>query len=875
MRLHRLELHNVKGIEHQVVDFADQSVTVISGANETGKSTLVEAFTRLLDTKYTSNAKTIKVLRPKTRDAVPKVSAEFTIGTDRVEVVKEFSGSASAKMTLKYVSGSKRGNSLTAGEAEDELQALLAHTDQALWSALNEFSTDPFKQMPLTSSNALTAALRKAAGLASSNNDTSVITQAKRERDKFFTAQKGNPTGDYARLINDLNQSKNQLDLARKRIKEIEETENNLSKEQSRATQLSQDLAQAKEHLAKVNENQAQIIQAQQKADEAQAQVTQVHTAQRLCQSEYDQRQGLIKDEEHIRNELDEIEKQIKDLKSQLAQAKSELEKAETRVKDANKHQNNCEEAWNLAATCSQFLRLKTELAKAENQLKDHAANRSQLTKIEASLESEPIKKGVGEYLVAEIVQASGELKAAEAALKAASTKLRIKRLGKAKELIIDGEAMQITESSDVEITGESTVVVPDSWQFNFVVGESLQYREKVSQARLRYQEALAAAGAESLEQAQKRLNAVTKATYEADAIRKQLTSIDADELTTRVRDLREQISDLATQCQPSVSLTEAIEEEKLAKTKLDSARQLCLSAVEKHKKLDEHRQTIVSELSRLLGIQDGKTGQAELVAKQLASARETVPDQKLTDDLDQANLNLAKAQEIKAAADKKLAALDVEECQQNLKSCEQAVISTEKNLKECHEAVNTLKGQLIGLRAKSCQQDLDEAETKYQSLELAHERITIKAKAARLLYETLAANLAKAQSAYQLPFGAAINKLGARVYDDPDFAVRLADDLTITARTLGGLEINFEQLSAGAKEQLLILAKLAAAMLVDTDDGVPVFLDDELGHTDPDRAREIASEIGKAGQGTQLIILTSNAGRYAELTNRKDIKIS
>ena len=70
-------------------------------------------------------------------------------------------------------------------------------------------------------------------------------------------------------------------------------------------------------------------------------------------------------------------------------------------------------------------------------------------------------------------------------------------------------------------------------------------------------------------------------------------------------------------------------------------------------------------------------------------------------------------------------------------------------------------------------------------------------------------------------------------------------------------------------------MAKLAAAMLVDADDVVPVFLDDELGHTDPDRAREIASEIGKAGQGTQLIILTSNADRYAELTNRKDINIS
>lgn len=873
MRLHRLELDNVKGVEHQVVGFADEAVTVISGANEAGKSTLVEAFSMLMKTRHTSAKKEVKALRPKTRDAAPRVAAEFTIGAHRVKVVKEFSGDASAKMTLAYLSGPNAGGSFTGGDAENHLDALRDQTDQALWSALNDTAADPFQQAPLTSSNALTAALQKAAGL-NDNADSSIVSLAKRERDNYFTAQRGKPTGEYARLINDFASASTELDTARQKVSDIEQTENDLSEAQVLANQLAQELRIAKIHLNQAEKDQAEAAQARQQAKEAAAQVSQASIAQKLCQNNFDTRASLIAGADNARAKVSEIAAKTSLLNEQLAPIKAALEKANAEVETAKQGQQECEENWNQALAASQFLRVKDELGKAEIRLKEHAADRDRLAKIEAILESQPINSSDGKRLVDEITKASIEVKAAEAALSAASTKLRVDRLGETSELIVDAQKVQIADSQEIDISGNTTIVIPESWRFNFIAPKSSQYRKDVAATRCRYEKALTSAGVKSLEEARQRLDEVNRAGYDAQAIRQRLASVNLTELESRVQSLRTQMGDLAAKRQPTGSLTEAIQAEEDAKTRLESSRQTHKMAVETYQNLDNQRQLIEGELNKLLGGQEGAYAQADSLNKQLAAEREKVGDKALADKLDQANRHLATTQDAKDAADKRLADLDADKRQERFNICTQDVANTRRRLQEARERVSRLEGRLDTASSESCQQRLDDAETKYQSLSLTQKRMNIKAEAAKLLYETLAANLASSQKAYRRPFTAAINRLGADIYHDPDFAVRLADDLTITARTLDGVEIAYEQLSAGAKEQLLILVKLAAASLVDRDEGVPVFLDDELGHTDPERARQMASELSNAGAHAQLIVLTADETRYAELKNRKDIRI-
>ena len=50
--------------------------------------------------------------------------------------------------------------------------------------------------------------------------------------------------------------------------------------------------------------------------------------------------------------------------------------------------------------------------------------------------------------------------------------------------------------------------------------------------------------------------------------------------------------------------------------------------------------------------------------------------------------------------------------------------------------------------------------------------------------------------------------------------------------------------------------------------------LDDALGHSDPQRLRRLASAITTAGERTQVIVLTSNPERFANLREAHRIEM-
>lgn len=64
MRLHRLVLSNYRGIGHREIEFADRGVTVVSGPNEVGKSSMIEALDLLLESKDRSSKKDVKQIKP-------------------------------------------------------------------------------------------------------------------------------------------------------------------------------------------------------------------------------------------------------------------------------------------------------------------------------------------------------------------------------------------------------------------------------------------------------------------------------------------------------------------------------------------------------------------------------------------------------------------------------------------------------------------------------------------------------------------------------------------------------------------------------------------------------------------------------------------
>ena len=75
MKLHRLILRNYRGISFRDIEFPDRGVVVVSGANEIGKSSMIEALDLLLDSKDRSTKKEVKQVKPTHVDEGAEITA--------------------------------------------------------------------------------------------------------------------------------------------------------------------------------------------------------------------------------------------------------------------------------------------------------------------------------------------------------------------------------------------------------------------------------------------------------------------------------------------------------------------------------------------------------------------------------------------------------------------------------------------------------------------------------------------------------------------------------------------------------------------------------------------------------------------------------
>ena len=92
---------------------------------------------------------------------------------------------------------------------------------------------------------------------------------------------------------------------------------------------------------------------------------------------------------------------------------------------------------------------------------------------------------------------------------------------------------------------------------------------------------------------------------------------------------------------------------------------------------------------------------------------------------------------------------------------------------------------------------------------------------------------------------------------------IRLNEELQISERTLDGITLPFDQLSVGAREQLAVIGRLACGILVAPEGGIPVILDDGLGWSDQRRLESMGAVLRKAGETSQVIVLTCYPDRY------------
>ena len=221
MKLHRLVLTNYRGITHREIEFPDRGVVVVSGANEIGKSSMIEALDLLLNSKDRSNKKDVKQVKPTHADVGAEITAEISTGPYRFIYHKRFHKRCETQLTVL----APRREQLTGDEAHERVLALLDETvDMDLWQAQRVLQATSTAAVDLSGCDALSRALDVAAGEAAalSGAEPLLIDRIDAEYLRYYTPT-GRPTGEWAAAIKRLRDADDEVARCAAAVAEVDD----------------------------------------------------------------------------------------------------------------------------------------------------------------------------------------------------------------------------------------------------------------------------------------------------------------------------------------------------------------------------------------------------------------------------------------------------------------------------------------------------------------------------------------------------------------------------------------------------------------------------------------------------------------------------
>lgn len=897
MRVHRITVRDVKGVRESTVEFPDTGVVVVEGPNEVGKSTLLEAFDRLLDPrlKASSQSKEVKRLQPVGRDVGPYVEAEFTLGGQRVRYAKRWL--RQPLTTLDVLAPVPE--QLTGEAAHARVERLLRDSlDRTLWDALRLTQAGDGGLAPLADSAVLSAALDAAAGSdLHAEGGEQVLDLVEREYLTYFT-RTGRPTGDYKRAMVDYNAAQDRVSDAHRRLDE--------------ATQLLARQESAREAVGltadAVDQAQARHAETAEAQARAEALVEAHATARAVLGQERERTKAITKDRRERADGAAAVQRLTQDLArtehgraedhEALERLRPLLEEAGAAVTAADAALERAEAVCDLARGDVDVLAQAAEADRLGRLVERVEAVARRLVTARRQVPARP----VGEREVRTAREVQHRIDVLTAQHEAASARLRIESLGAAVEVsrpggtAEDAQVLTAGQAHQGALTDEVVVTVPGAVR---VVLEpeagGRARREELTQLRGQLDALLddagaadvadLAAAAETTTAAQGAVRDLTRDLESllqgrpAAQVQEALAGAVPAALTAELAGLRERVPDggraeEALPLPPDVDTARAVA--RAATAEVQRRREERREAVAAQREREAGAARLRARLDRADGQLESLRLQVERASTALAEARSVMSDEALDEELRRRSALLAQAELEEARARRALAEADVQGVAAALTGARARLAEAGSAHEAATAALHALTGQVEMAQSEGRRElhdlavaALDESERHLASLDR-------RARAARHLWRTLTEHRDRAHATYALPYTQALEELGRRVYG-PGFGVTVDDQLVVRSRALDGRTVPFEELSGGAKEQLGILARLAVARLVDPTQGVPVVIDDALGYSDPERLRQMGEVLGAsaAGAEVQVILLTCTPDRYAAVAEARTVRLS
>lgn len=864
MRIHRLALRDYRGIGEYRLAFPERGVVVIEGENETGKSSIAEALWLVFDVLDSANTELVRSIKPVDRDAAAEIEVEVSTGPYRFTLTKRFHRGQKTELRID----SPRPEHLSGRVAHDRVTEILKETtDTALWSALRLLQGDGLGAVPIDGSKTLARALDEAAAAnLGGDHEQTLAERAHKEFLRYFT-ETGRENRVFAEARGSETEARNRWDQLAGQIADLEKTaercaelEAKLSEQEARRSELDQETAS----LAEMDSRRRDAIHRAEQED----------TRTRLALTE---QKGLV-DERARRLSLVEAVERARAGLAELGPAQDAATRAVEAAEGAWRERKSEAE---LASAASEHHREAAKLALGDL---GHFQESLQVDQMAERLDRVRQAEGrlrelvgilnasrTNQRLLGEIEDAQRAADMAAARLEAAGVSVEVVSQAAA-EIAVNGGLVDVAAGVAYTATvgGETSIELPGGFRVTVRPGLGAGPLEADSAVRrTQLAERLGAAGVASVEEAREAERERANAEGERGRLRKQieqdLRDLTPDSLAAKLDSARERVARYgvtrpagfpmpATWDEARARSEAAEEDERESHQKSDAA----LQSLEAAEAALERRRRELAEHDRQAAEMERTITQSE---EALAEARERTDEASLAAAIERAEAELAEAQtrldEARAVLD---AASDVAAQLAQTQGALQAAIAEIRTVEQELAAERT---RLEDAGESGLHHRLQEAESAHEAALANLESFQSRAGAARLLHETLKRHRERAQEAYALPLQQELEELGRRVFG-PSFAVELGNDLGVARRTLNGVTLDFSRLSAGTREQLGILLRVACARLVSKAGGVPLILDDVLGWSDPRRLEQMGTVLGLAAEETQVVLLTCTPGRFA-----------
>lgn len=894
MRIHSVSVRKFGTIDALDVDLND-GLNVITGPNETGKSTLMRAIWFGLTRRARSQAREIRDIEPD-GGGTPEVEVTLSVDGTEYELRKTFAGTGGE--TALRVNDGGEIRSYTGGEANEKLHEALGFGAPSgkkktpdhygfwptIWVEQRNSGIDPGLLLDKDGSpDTVSSVLAKEGGDILAGTEGGDLIEKAHERYRKFYTEGGNET---KRSGAPLYEAKQRLEHAKERLDQLKKTRDAFEQDlkdfehyQSEIEEIDERLPDLRREARKAQKEADQVKDLQ---NELKTKKARLETAKQQVQQAKDRvttRESLKEKietlEEELSNQRDTVQSKEdtfqahKDKRSKLDEerdaAETQRDEWKRRVERLRAHQEVLQS------------QEKLDVAQADiDKLENLSEDRADLTRQLASI-------SVEEDNVDELETLKEERDEARTRLDAAAARVQITALGDL-DLDISGDAIPLAsgEIEKLRIDEPTTLEVESLVRIELEPGgeDLASIRERARDAKDELAEALSGLGLESVTEGRSELRRRDQLETRRNGLDQQINDLAPEgrsALETRKIELEESVKaakerrsehteppdddlpddeketrsllrdaeeDLAQAEEAYTGATKALQEHDARTQKLKNQKQIAETEAKNAKESVENVRAELKAHKDEYGIND-EVQESLDEAKEVRDQRQKVVD-KLTSQLDD---------------------LSPDDIEDEKERAEDALTQAKEERETLKEQIAELRGRLRREDLRGLHERLDEARHEHEETEAEVDRLQKQANAAKLLYDTLRECRVEARKKYLAPLREEVEELLDRFFGAEEVRIEFGEkfDIQRLNRSSDG-GFRFDQLSAGAKEQLSVLVRLAMARLMARERPHPVFLDDALADTDPDRFKAIARILRTVSNEMQIVMMTCHRDRYRDL---------